>query len=391
MATETSSERKPDYAGGGIANLTGSIIAACGGTPPCPPLAALPPETLARQRNLVLMVIDGLGYDFLARRPDSFLHRQVHARLTSVFPTTTASAVTTLLTGLAPLQHGLTGWFTWLQELGSVAAVLPFRPRHGGKPFNFAGIDPAAVLDFTPLTGRVNRASHMVSAQSIVDSVFSRASAGAARRHGYATLDDFIDTTLAIVRNGQEHQYVHAYWPELDSLAHAHGVGSSEVEHHFLELDRACARFAAGLAGSGTTALLCADHGLIDTAPEKVVQLERHPRLAQTLALPLCGEPRVAYCYLRPGRVAAFLDYVRGELSHCCDVVSAEELIDSGYFGNGTPHPRLRQRVGDYVLLMRDNFVLKDRLLGEQAFQQIGVHGGLSSAELYVPLIVLEG
>ena len=66
----------------------------------------------------------------------------------------------------------------------------------------------------------------------------------------------------------------------------------------------------------------------------------------------------------------------------------ATALIEDGWFGLGEPSPRLRERVGDYVLLMKGRWVIKDRLPGEPAFRQIGVHGGVSEAELHVPLIV---
>lgn len=59
-----------------------------------------------------------------------------------------------------------------------------------------------------------------------------------------------------------------------------------------------------------------------------------------------------------------------------------------GWFGPGAAHPRLQERVGDYLLLMNDGYVIKDLVPGERPFYPIGNHGGLSEDELYVPLIV---
>ena len=50
--------------------------------------------------------------------------------------------------------------------------------------------------------------------------------------------------------------------------------------------------------------------------------------------------------------------------------------------------PRLAERVGDFTLLMRGAYSIKDWLPGEQRYTHVGVHGGLSEAELLVPLIV---
>jgi hypothetical protein len=68
-------------------------------------------------------------------------------------------------------------------------------------------------------------------------------------------------------------------------------------------------------------------------------------------------------------------------------VVESESLIEQGFFGRGEAHPELSSRVGDYTLLMKENYIIRHRLPFEQPYTQIGVHGGLSQAEMQVPLI----
>lgn len=380
---------RPDYHGRGIVNLMASVLAACGGEPDYPTLSELPEAELRGHNTVALMVIDGLGYEFLSRRTDSFLYRHLRARLTSVFPTTTASAITTYASALAPQQHGLTGWFTYLRELGSVAAILPFRPRHGGPSYSAMGVNATLIYDFVPVTDRLAHEPHVVSARAIADSDYSRISAGRARRHVYRRLPEYFDTVAALAVGDNGPRYVYAYWPELDSLAHQHGVASDRVEQHFRELDAGFEALARRLAGSGTLLVACADHGLVDTRPARTVRLIDHPALAATLTLPLCGEPRAAYCYVHPSRRHQFRDYVCGELAECCDLVPAEQLLDEGYYGTGRAHPRLADRIGDYALIARGDWVVKDRILGEKPFDQVGVHGGLSAGELYVPLVLV--
>ncbi|NIP73365.1 MAG: alkaline phosphatase family protein [Gammaproteobacteria bacterium] len=379
---------RPDYRGGGIVNLISSIVAGCGGEPLAPLLDALSPREL-RGRNVVLMVLDGLGHKFLGRHPESFTHRHLRARLTSVLPSTTATAITTFMTGLAPLQHGLTGWFTYLRELGGVATVLPFRPRHGGPSYAAAGIDPRAVFHWPPVADRMASDPHIVSASFIVDSDYSRCTGGRARRHGYRNLEEFFAATARLVRGASRPTYVYAYWPDLDRLCHEQGTTSAAVEQHFGQLDAGLRRFSEAVAGTDTVVVVSADHGVLDTDPEHTIHLEDHPRLARTLTLPLCGEPRLAYCYVRPRYQRQFEDYVRGELPECCTLLPSEQLIEEGLLGDSEPHRELGHRIGDYALLMRDRYVIKDRLLGETPFDQVGVHGGASAAEMYVPLLVL--
>ena len=180
-----------------------------------------------------------------------------------------------------------------------------------------------------------------------------------------------------------------AYWPELDGLAHAYGTRSPEVVSHFREIDKFCQKTLAPLADRGVKSIITADHGLIDTSKEHTIHLKDHPELARTLTLPLCGEPRCAFCYVRSDRQEQFERYVTEQLEYACELLPSSELIEKGFFGKGTPSPRLEERVGEYTLLMKGNYTITDRLMNEKAFHHKGVHGGLSEQELYVPLITL--
>src|SRR5688572_12595908 len=121
---------RPDYSGGSLVNLMASIVAARGGKARHSPLRILRAEELHEARNLVLLIVDGLGDNYLMRRgAGGELARRRRASLTSVFPSTTASAITTSYTACTPLEHGLTGWFTYFGEAGCVSAALPFRSR----------------------------------------------------------------------------------------------------------------------------------------------------------------------------------------------------------------------------------------------------------------------
>jgi len=174
-------------------------------------------------------------------------------------------------------------------------------------------------------------------------------------------------------------------------MCHGFGVDSERSREHLRHIDGRFAGFLDAARGSGATVVLTADHGFIDTTPETRLELSHHPRLAETLVLPLCGEGRAVYCYVDPAKRALFEAYVEEELGERCVAIEKEALLAGGYFGLGEPHPRLSSRIGHYVLLMKDNFVLRDRLLGEgERPVHVGVHGGARSAEMYVPLVVAQ-
>jgi hypothetical protein len=283
---------------------------------------------------------------------------------------------------VAPQQHAITGWHIWLRELGSVATILPFVPRHGGGSYSRAGLSPRQFIGATPLFDRLNVPAEVLSPEWIIHSDYTRATSGSARRHGYRHFDELLAKMGSLISDGAP-RFVYGY----DALAHEFGTTSHKVEKHLLQIDTALATFAKTLDANGALLLITADHGLIDTDEQHTLYVHDHPVIAEALTLPLCGEPRTAFCYVHPRHQPCFLDYVRHELSHCCEVVESEHLIAQGFFGHGAAYPELSSRIGDYTLLMKGNYIIRHRLPFEQPYTQIGVHGGLSRAEMRVPLI----
>lgn len=380
---------EPDYNGGSLVNLMASIVTACGGTSPYAPARGLDPAALAGRANLVLIVIDGLGYDYLTSHgAGGVLHSHLHDRLTSVFPSTTATAITTMMTGLAPQQHGLTGWHMYFSELDAVVAVLPQKTRGDQRPLAEFGARTEALFSYATLFQQLAIPSRVVSPRTIIDSEFNVRHTAGAERRAYDGLADFFPAVAAAVRNAPTRKFVYAYYSTFDAIAHNFGVSSLQCAHKFAAVDEAFGGFLDSLAGTDTTVILTSDHGFIDTPPGHSLKLGNYPRLADMLARPLCGEQRAAYCYVRPGQHANFEVHVQDELSDFALLAHSASLVAAGLFGPGIPHPQLGARIGDYTLLMKDNCTIKDSLPGEKRHELIGVHGGLSAAEMYVPLII---
>jgi hypothetical protein len=368
-----------------------SIVEARGGRPEHPLLRLLPTRELARATHLVLLVIDGLGDDWLARRsPDGLLSRHRLGAIDSVFPTTTATAITTYLTGDAPLQHGLTGWYTWMGELGAVMTVLPGTPRYGGVSYRKAGLDPVRLFGHRPVFDRIATRSLAMTPNRIARSDFNISHTGSARVLPFDGLQDLSRQMARALRRERVPTYLYAYWPDLDSIGHNKGIESAEAANHLRLIEQALTDFLVAAAGTDTLILVCADHGQVDTVPDDLIDLALHPQLESCLALPLCGEPRAAFAYLRPGREAGFLDYCRGPLAGLVELVPSREIRDAGWFGLGQAHPRFDERIGDYCILPTGNRIVRQWLPFEDRRYLIGQHGGLSRAEMRVPLCLFR-
>ena len=383
----------PNYRDGSLVNLMQSVLTGLGATGAGDGahghLSSLGPDEIADARHVVLVVVDGLGQAQLDSGPAPALGASLRGTMTSVFPSTTASAVTTLLTGLAPVEHGMTGWYIWLRELESVIAPLPFTTRAGGTSLTELGVEPDDIFIAPTVFERVRADCHAVQPADLVDSQYSRAHTRGAASTGFRRLGELVDCIVDIVGNARERTYVSAYWPVLDTLSHRFGAASSRTRRHLAAINAHFERLRAALTGSGTLLVLTADHGFVDVRPETRLDAGSVPGLGPMLSRPLCGEPRVAYCYVRDAHRAEFAQWMDDALGGAGHVVESASMVEDGWFGLADPHPRLLERVGDFALVMRDDYAIADRLAGEKPFRQIGVHGGVSRDEMQVPLVVV--
>ena len=379
----------PDYQGHSLVNLMATLRERFTDRPGIYAGLATDQLDLSDYDQIVLLVIDGLGFQYL-QQSSSWLKEHCLMNMTSVFPSTTATSITTFLTGVAPQQHGLTGWFTYLSELDEVTTVLPCMPRGSQEMLSARGIDIAKLYDHPIFFDQFSTESHMVSPNWILKTDFNRVHIGRAHPVGYESLDEMCDATAHLLTTGCKQKYIYAYWPEFDHLSHVHGNGSAQVAQHLATLSTALDRLLKQSRRRRSLILVTADHGFIDTAPDRMITVNDHPRMHECLRLPLCGEPRAAFCYVHPEKQEQFCQYVQQDFAEQIKLVKSSDLLEQGVFGLGDPHPDLANRIGDYTLIMKDNFVVKDWLPGEKPFFHYGVHGGVSEQEMLVPLVMLQ-
>src|SRR5260221_7938271 len=258
---------RPDYAGGSLVNLVASVVASRGGKPLHEPLRNF--AVAATARNVVLLIIDGLGDNYLMRHGvGSELWRRRRAAMTSVFPSTTASAITTSYTGRTPLEHGLTGWFTYFGEAGCVSAALPFRSRGDMAPLAARGVNAESVFTVPSLFGALPVKSIVVTYRDIIDSQYNSVHCRGAERLAYSNADEFVVQVEQAVKSSDARKFVYAYWPHYDAISHRHGCESVQAAREFETIDAAFGALLKRLAGTDTVVVATADHGFIELPPE---------------------------------------------------------------------------------------------------------------------------
>lgn len=383
----------PEYQGNSIVNLISSLLNALGVNNSYNNLSDFD-LNLDKYKNIVFIVIDGLGYEFLIKQNEGLLKNSLKRKITSVFPTTTASAISSFLTGQAPLQHAMTGWFMYFKETGCASLPLPFTNRYSTKGYDDFGIRPHEIFNFKNIFDQLSISYEIISPKKTINSPYSIHSFGTKNKIGYENHNDFFDIISKTIKKNSDFtsankNMIYAYYPFFDEFSHIYGSNSNNCVDLFHKIETSLNKLKNNFIDKETLFIVTADHGLIDIPQENKLKLNDFPKLQSCLSLPLCGENRVPFCYVRPSKLELFKSFVTNEMDKYCSMLSIDEALDMNLFGLGEMNPKFFDRVGDYILLMKENYILYDLVLNENVHPFIGYHGGLSDQELYVPLIIL--
>ena len=287
------------------------------------------------------------------------LARRRRAAITSVFPSTTASAITTSYTGRTPLEHGLTGWFTYFGDAGCVAAALPFSSRGDKLPLSRRGVTPEQIYISASLFESLPVRSIVVTYGQIIDSDYNLRHCRGAERVAYETLDGLVAQVEA--RGEVRRASASSSTPTGRTTTRSRTATARESARGARragEDRRRVRRLLARLAGTDTLVIATADHGFIDCAPEE--SLELPAALASHAAASRCaasGAWRTATCTSERRFLHESAETGWASAPTC---MPSRELVDEGWFGPGAPHPRFAERIGDVALVMRGRYTMKD-------------------------------
>lgn len=398
----------PDYAGLGLANLPATIALLLGGELPgaCPPLRHdLWADWRDGLRRVVLVVVDALGYLQLRSAMSAavdgrlvFHHLAEAGRMvpiTSTFPSTTNTVLSTLWTGYSPAAHGVLAYELYLRELGVAASTLFFWPIHHRRRDVLAewGIEAEK---FIPVPGLAQQlAAQGILTYGFISKAYSDSLLSQMHRRGTQGVTGFVtasDMWLGVQRAIEQHAaeklLLVAYWDTIDGITHQYGPGDDAwhlelrsiswlMEHAFLSRLTPAQR-------EGTLLLLTADHGGVATPPREAIRLDDHPPLRDALSLPPLGESRIPFLHARGDSLPLVRAYMQEQLAASFVTLTREQVLDSGLLGPGPVYEETPHRLGDLVALARGHHYLARH---PQQLKMLGRHGGLSAQEMLVPLI----
>ena len=357
----------PDYGGACIDGVVPALLHRAVTEPP-----PWIPEVAAGAGQVVLLALDGLGWEQLQARTSlaPTLAAMTGGPITTVAPSTTSTALTSLTTGRTPAEHGVMGYRVRVGE-GQVMNVLRWSTPEGDARTT---VPPA---EFQPLAPFEGVSVPAVVRGEFVHTGFTGAIMRGVRLHGWRVTSTLVVEVGRLLRAGEP--FVYAYYDGVDRVAHEFGLG----EYYDAELaatDELVSQVAAQLP-AGAALVVTADHGQVHVG-EQVIAIG-DDLLAETTML--SGEGRFRWLHARPGRAAWLTDEARARYGDVAWVHTRAELEAMGCFG-GRLGPTATARLGDVALMPFEPVAFLDPAdTGETRL--VSRHGSLTSAEMLVPLV----
>nr|WP_202887999.1 nucleotide pyrophosphatase/phosphodiesterase family protein [Kribbella solani] len=327
-----------------------------------------------------VLLFDGLGWNLLQRYAEfaPYLSSLMPASrsLTAGVPSTTATSLTSLGTGLPPGAHGIVGYTTLVPErdalLNALAWDVPVDPRRW-QPH-------ATVFDRMAAAGV---AARNVSKARFETSGLTAAAFRGTRHRGADTIEDRLDATRFASREGQS-SVVYVYDSQLDYIGHQQGSDSTQWRKELAAADEFAQRVRAALPRDAVL-LVVADHGMIDIQPEHRVDIDSEPALTDGVRI-VGGESRFRHLYCVPGAEADVIATYQERLGDKALVLSRSDAVAQGWFG--AVEERVAPRLGDVIIAALGPVALVASRRHAQEAGLIGMHGSLTPDEMLIPLLV---
>jgi hypothetical protein len=338
----------------------------------------------------IFVLIDGMGSNLVERLPQRTLIRtHLRRELNSLFPSTTAAALTTVATGEWPNKHAVTGWWTHLPEFGVTATILPFVDRFTHRALTDEGLTAEKVFPCHALHPRMKHQPLCILPGKLPNTLYSLYSRGHTPALGYWAIDAAIDEVIARIQKATTPTYTYLYIPDIDTLSHLRGWDHEDVAALLTWVDHQLGRLAETV-GKRARIVISSDHGhTVVRLPERLPIYDGDPIL-ETLEAPPSGNPPTPMFHVKKGRRAEFVRLFEERFADRFILLSSEDAEEMEITGPGKMTDLARGRFGHFIGIAKGALTLKYYERGRiPAGDDIGGHSGLTPAEMRIPLVIV--
>ena len=322
-------------------------------------------------KNVVFMCLDGMGIYPLSQNlaQNSFLRSNIKKTITSVFPSTTTNATSTLCSATYPMQHGMFGWSLYLDELERCVDVYLCTDSITGEKVDKEFVKKRFAFDYY-----FDTCSNGYETSAVFPTYVNHQK----NNNAYQSTDEMFNIVKQILnRDGK--QFVYCYCGEPDATMHEFGVTSEQTKRVLQDFDEKIKDLSQ--AHSNTLFIITCDHGHINITD--YIELYKDKNLLKTLQRPASLEARAVAFKVKRGCRKAFEKEIKKY--KVLKLFKTSYLIKNNYFGPVSSNATL---LGDYIAVVTDEHT--QVLLNERSERLKGHHTSLTKAEMLLPLIILN-
>ena len=345
--------------------------------------------------KVFLVVIDGFGYNrFLThvRQHDGvfseLITKGVLRPLTSPFPATTSTSLTSIFTGLTPSEHGVIGYHMFSREYGCGFNTLDMKPVYGySSEVEIARDLSRRIKPWIPKLQTNGIKTFVATKSSIIGSGLSRVIHADQDVIPYTLESEMLIKCRRLLEQLGP-VFLILYYSGIDTLEHKYGPYSEEVISEIQSFEFLLKSFFHKLSDKTkreTIIMLTSDHGVCET--HRTFYLKDHGEVASRLQLPPVGDSRCGFLFAKKGQnkkiKSAFEDRIDG-----FRLIESKDLIESGAFGRNVNSMSFQHTVGDFAALSKGpNALSYPYFEDDRNREQHGGHGGMTTEEVLVPLL----
>ena len=365
-------EVKPDWKNS-ILNVSATLADYIGVKSNIAKIDILKNELNKDYKNVIYICMDGLGMFQLEQNlpKSSILRENVRKTITSVFPSTTTNATSSLYSATYPSQHGLFGWSLYFEKLNSCVDIYIGQNSYTREP-----VDMSTIEDY--LTFETYFSKSKIPAY-IVFPDFMKYLQTSTKNYSFSTVEEAFDVLKEIVKV-DEKKFVYCYLPEPDATMHNYGTTSKEAKAVIKNINK----LTEELANQSTDTLIVVtpDHGQTDIT--SYIPLYEDKELISTLKTPMFLEPRATGMFVKKECEEKFLKAMK-KYEDKIELLKTTDLIKDNFFG---PKTDKLEMLGDYIAVVKNDY--EHILFKKDSTRFKGHHTGLTKKEMILPLIMIS-
>ncbi|BBG25263.1 alkaline phosphatase family protein [Sulfuracidifex tepidarius] len=362
--------RYPDYSSENIYTLACGISSFLGVERNC--LGKI--EVHSRRAALVLL--DGLGWSTLGKVGIPKEARKI----TTVFPSTTSTVLTTLFTAMTPGEHGVLGYNTFVKRMGGVINTLRFTHPSVKERDSFKdsiGFDKV----FPNVKGYLKEVKEKKTVEIVPRGIdgneFSKAThENTTETKTYSNLWDALYIFSDSLQ--KDYDFVYLYIPDVDTMSHKYGPYVEPTVSTAKAVFEGVYNVAKNNADKFST-FITADHGHVSVSESLILMDDKE--LMDMLEVPPYGDSRALFMRSRYD-LSTYISRKYETLK----MFSRNEVLEKSLLGRVAD----QSYVPDYIGVPTDykSYIFDYKDNGEYAKLK-GHHGGLLPEEFEIPLVVL--